>query len=122
MVDGMGSGFSRAMRWSVLLVTGGAALACGGCALDRVYTGGFFVQPGKYDFLKCPDIARQSVTLSNRERDLVSLMDRANQETAGPFINLVVYRTDLEEVRADLELLSQTARQKGCDNLVPTKK
>jgi hypothetical protein len=34
----------------------------------------------------------------------------------------MVYRSDLEQVRADLALLQETARQKGCDNLVPNKK
>ena len=113
----MGPGFTRAMRSSILLGMGCAALALGGCALDRVYTGSFWVEPGKYDFLKCPDLARQSVGLSNREKEIVSLMERADQGPAGGVINLAVYRSDLEQVRAQLDLLSQTARQKGCDNL-----
>jgi hypothetical protein len=119
----MGSGFSHAMRLSVLLGMGAAALALGGCGVaDRVYTPGFWVEPGKYDFLKCPDLARESVAASNREQQLLSLMDRANQDPAGAVINLTVYRTDLEQVRAQLDLLNRTAREKGCDSLVPTKK
>src|SRR5689334_14071495 len=127
MVRPMGPGFSRAMRLSILLgnllanllVMGCAALALGGCAggLDQLHTGSFWVEPGKYDFLKCPDIARQSVSLSNREKDIVSLMERANQDPAGGFVNLAVYRSDLEQVRAQLDLLNQTARRKGCDNV-----
>jgi hypothetical protein len=115
------------MRLSILLgnllTMGCAALALGGCAVDRIYTGGFWVEPGKYDFLKCPDLAKQSVTLSTREREIVSLMERANQDPAGGFINLTVYRSDLEQVRAQLDLVNQTARQKSCDNLVgPSRK
>jgi hypothetical protein len=99
-----------------------AALALGACSTDALHTGGFWVQPGKYDFLKCPDLARLTLNGSVREKELMSLMERADKEAAGPLVNLVVYRSDLEQVRADLALLQETARQKGCDNLVPNKK
>ena len=111
------------MRKLVLFMgMGCTALALGACSTDKIYTGGFWVQPGKYDFLKCPDLARLSIADSAREKELVSLMERANQDAAGPLVNLVVYRSDLEQVRADLVLLQETAHQKGCDNLVPNKK
>lgn len=110
------------MRKSMVFVgLGCAALALGACTTG-VYTGGFWVQPGKYDFLKCPDLARITLADSAREKELVSLMERADKEAAGPLVNLMVYRSDLEQVRADLALLQETARQKGCDNLVPNKK
>lgn len=110
------------MRKSMVFVgLGCAALALGACTTG-VYTGSFWVQPGKYDFLKCPDLARITLADSAREKELVSLMERADKEAAGPLVNLMVYRSDLEQVRADLALLQETARQKGCDNLVPNKK
>jgi hypothetical protein len=102
---------------------GCAALALAGCASERIYSTNFWVQPGKYDFLKCPDLAKVSMTDSTREKELVSLIERANQDAVGPVISLMVYRSDLEQVRADLVLLQQTMRDKGCDNLVlPPKK
>ena len=109
------------MRKLVLVGVGCAALALGGCAsatVDKVYTGGFWVQPGKYEFLKCPDLGRTSVTLSAREQELMSLMARADQDPAGPFINLMVYRSDLEQVRADLAEVQKTEREKNCENLI----
>ena len=109
-------------KLTVFVGVGLAAMALSACAADKVYTTGFWVQPGKYDFLKCPDLAKLTLTNSNREKELVSLMERADKEAAGPFVNLMVYRSDLEQVRADLALLQETARQKGCDNLVPNKK
>ena len=104
-----------------------AALVCaslGGCAggIDRVYSGSFWVEPGKYEFLKCPDLAQRSLDDSNREAKLMSLMERANQDTAGPLVNIMVYQSQLQQVRADLELLQQTSREKGCPSIVPTKK
>ena len=113
----------RARVVRAMVMTCLAATALAGCAggLDNVHTGNIWVQPGKYEFLKCPDIAQRSMADSAREKQLVSLMERANQETAGPLVNAMVYSADLHQVRADLELLQQTAREKGCDSIVPKK-
>ncbi len=104
------------------LVCVGAAL--GGCAggLDSVYSRDFWVEPGKYEFLKCPDLAQRSLGDSKREAQLVSLMERANQDTAGPLVNVMVYQAQLQQVRADLELLQRTSREKGCPSIVPSAK
>ena len=114
------------MRKFVLAGVGCAALALGACStssgFDKVHMGSFWAQPGKYDFLKCPDLATRWVSDSVREKEILSLMERADQEAAGPLINLTVYRADLEQVRADMALLQQTARQKSCDNLVGMKR
>jgi hypothetical protein len=83
------------------------------------HNGGFFVQPGKYQFLKCPDLAQRSVAASNREKELVSLMERANQDAVGPVVNLMVYSADLQQNRADLAELQVASREKGCDSIVP---
>ena len=101
-----------------------AALVCaalGGCAggLQSVYTTDIWVEPGKYEFLKCPDLARRSVDLSEAEKKLVSQMERANQDVAGPLINLAVYRAQLEQIRANIELVQRTAREKGDSSMVP---
>jgi hypothetical protein len=111
------------MRSLVMASVAGAVLALAGCtsALENVHTGSFFVQPGKYQFLKCPDLAKRSVDSSTREKQLVSLMERANQGLAGPLISTTVYAADLQQVRADLEELQRTSHEKGCDSLVPTK-
>ena len=106
----------------VFAALGCAALALGACSTTGVNTGGFWVQPGKYDFLKCPDLVRLTISSSAREKELVSLMERADQEAAGTLVNLMVYRTDLEQVRADLALLQDTARRKGCDLVQPPKR
>jgi len=101
-----------------------AALLCvalGGCAggIGSVYTPGFWVQPGKYEFLKCPELGRRSIETSDRERRLVSLMERANQDVAGPLINVGVYQVQLEQTRADLEELQRTSHEKGCQSIAP---
>jgi hypothetical protein len=114
-----GTGVGRAMRKFVLAGVGCAALALAGCSTGQLSMGtSFWVQPGKYDFLKCPDLASRWMSDSNQEKQLLSLMERADQEAVGPVVNLMVYRADLEQLRADMALLQQTARDKGCENLV----
>src|SRR5262249_12770461 len=95
MVRGQGEpGLGRAMRKFVLAGMGCAALALGACSTIGVNTGSFWVQPGKYDFLKCPDLASRWIADSTKEQQLLSLMQRADQETVGPVVNLMVYRSD----------------------------
>jgi hypothetical protein len=88
------------------------------CSTAMEDVGGLYVAPGKFDLLKCPDLARRSMQASAREKELTSLMDRANQDTAGPLVNALVYSTDLNTVRAELAMLRKTAAEKNCDNLV----
>jgi hypothetical protein len=88
------------------------------CSTTFEDSGSLYVSPGKYDFLKCPDLAKRSMEASAREKELTSLMDRANQDTAGPLVNALIYSTDLNTVRAELALLRKTAAEKNCDNLV----
>ena len=114
----------RARRMTLLAGIGCAALTLAGCArgLEDVYSTDLWVEPGKYDFLKCPDLAKLSVATSAHEKELVSLMDRSNQSAAGPVVNLMVYEADLKQVRAQLTLIERTAREKGCQSLVPDAK
>lgn len=74
-----------------------------------------FVQPGKFNFLTCKDIAQRDISASMREKELVSLMERANQDAAGPLVNAMVYASDLAQVRAEQRLLRRTADEKKCD-------
>ena len=97
------------------LILAGALAACSTTFED---VSNVYVAPGKFDLLKCPDLAKRSMEASAREKELTSLMDRANQDLAGPIVNALVYSTDLNTVRAELALLRKTAAEKNCDNLV----
>ena len=90
----------------------------GACAPTLEDMGTVYVSPGKYDLLKCPDLAQRAMAASAREKELTSLMDRANQDVAGPVVNALIYSSDLSTVRAQLALLRKTAAEKHCDNLV----
>ena len=99
----------------VLLLTS----TLGACTANVQMADTLFVEPGKYRFLRCQDIAQRSVALTTRERELSSLMERASQSAAGPVVNAMVYAADLEQVRADQRLLWRTAQEKKCNEVPP---
>jgi hypothetical protein len=100
--------------WALLLLS-----AVAGCATNVDVADTLFIQPGKYDFLRCQDLAPRAAGRAVRERELLSLMERANQDAAGPVINAMVYAADLEQVRAEQRLLQKTMREKNCDPPAP---
>ena len=104
--------------------TGGClalATAFGGCAaFDNLDTGNFYVQPGKYQFLKCPDLAKRLLADSKREEEIVKLIERAGHDPVGEFIGTTTYGIDLKQVRADAQLLQQTMREKNCPSTAQT--
>jgi hypothetical protein len=114
----------RGVPPALLLMALGLCAALGGCAggtggMQSVYSTDFWVEPGKYEFLKCPDLARQSVDLSNSEKRLMSQMERASQDVGGALVNAGVYQVQLNQTRANLELVQRTAHEKGCTSMVP---
>jgi hypothetical protein len=103
-----------------------AALLCAtlvGCAggVESVYSSGW-AEPGKFDFLKCPDIVQRLATLTAGEKLLMTRMARADEEVPGPLINFTVYQAQLQQARGDIALLKQTAREKHCDLTQPPPK
>jgi hypothetical protein len=94
------------------------AVPLSACSSTLESLGDPMIAPGKFDLLKCPDLANRSLLASKREKELMSLMDRANQDAAGPMVNTMVYGPELASVRSELELLHRTAGEKNCDNLV----
>lgn len=87
----------------------------GGCAGVPDQSQSLFVQPGKFRFLRCQDIAQRQVAATRREQELTSLIDRANQGTGGSVVSTMVYGPDLQQVRADARQLQETANEKNCD-------
>jgi hypothetical protein len=75
-----------------------------------------FVQPGKYDFLRCQEIAGQLAGMEARSKELHELMDKANAGFGGSAVSMFVYAPDLREVDAALSLLHKTSGEKRCDD------
>jgi len=92
-----------------------AFIACGGCsiALDE-NSGVYAAQPGKYDFLDCPALLKLSKSHEAREAEISGLMQRASQEPSGTVVNALVYRDQLNLIRAEKQLARKTADEKRC--------
>jgi hypothetical protein len=98
---------------------GGVALlaaALGGCAGLTATMGDPNVAPGKFSFLRCPDLATRLETAEGRQRELQALMDRSGSGVSGNAVNMFVYRPDLDGVEAELKALKQAAAEKNCEN------
>jgi hypothetical protein len=89
-----------------------AALIVTGCGSDG--PGVIWVDPGKYTFYKCDDLARRWKALITREDELRGLIEKANESAAGAVIGSVAYRSDYEAVLTEEKMLQRTAADKKC--------
>jgi hypothetical protein len=99
------------------LIVVGVTLA--GCALSED-PGQLGIDPGRYEFYHCNDLAAQLKALQARENDLRSLMAKASEGGGGAVIGALSYRADYETVRSQERLLQRTAAEKKCEVAPPT--
>jgi hypothetical protein len=90
----------------------GALLA--GCASTADNPLTLFVDPGKYQYYSCEQIAAQRKNWSNRQSDLKLLMDKADQSAGGAVVNVLAYKADYVTAGEELKVLESTARTKNC--------
>ena len=76
--------------------------------------GAIFIDPGRYDAYRCNDLTARWKVLTDRERELRGLMDRANEANGGAVVSSLAYRTDYESVRSEERLLLRVAADKNC--------
>jgi hypothetical protein len=69
-----------------------------------------YIVPGKFRFLRCPDIAARQDIADARHKELLALMERSGVDA----VNTFVYGPDLKNVEAELRALQQTAAEKNC--------
>jgi hypothetical protein len=76
--------------------------------------------PGKFDYLKCPEIAARARAAVLREADLMKDVDKANGDAVGPAVSFLIYRDELSSVRAEQYALRKASDDKRCTpNLEP---
>jgi hypothetical protein len=88
-----------------------------GCDLGP---GQFGVDPGRYQFYHCNDLATRLKELQKRESELHSLMAKASEGGGGAVIGAVSYRPDYETVLSEEKMLQRTAAEKNCEIASPT--
>ena len=91
-----------------------ALLAACASELQNPLMGGFFADPGKYEFYSCEQLLPQRTIYQNREQQLKLLMDKARQGTGGAAISVVAYQGEYTAVQDELKVIDATARLKKC--------
>jgi hypothetical protein len=92
------------------LIVLGVTLA--GCDLGP---GQFGVDPGRYEFYHCNDLATRLKELQKRESELRSLMAKAREGGGGTVIGEIAYRSDYEMALSEEKMLQRTAAEKKCE-------
>jgi hypothetical protein len=96
---------------AVLLIAAAALLS--GCATaqsDDEALSRFLVAPGRYVLFNCQQIAQQSKTNMERQRELEALMAKSGSDLA----NAVAYKPEYLQLRGEMTDLRQTAADKKC--------
>ena len=89
-------------------------LGLGGCTAVNGYLGDQSIEPGKFQYLRCNDIAERLKSNEDRRIQLQALMERAATGSGGTLVNLLVYRPELDQVDAEINLLHRAAGEKRC--------
>jgi hypothetical protein len=98
---------------SLMFSIGIAAALCA-CSSFSMGPPTLFVDPAKYDFHNCAQLATARTVAAERELELKLLMDKAERGAGGAFVNVIAYQSDYTAVREDLKLIDATAREKRC--------
>jgi hypothetical protein len=86
-----------------------------GCAGSIENVGMATVDPAKFTFYNCDDLAARNRNVIARERELRDLMARAAAGPGGALVNALAYRSEYVSVRGELSLLRKVAAEKNCD-------
>jgi hypothetical protein len=74
----------------------------------------FLIDPGKYQYHSCEQLATTTKGVAARQQELATLIERAEQGTAGAIVGTIAYKSEYTAVGQDLKLLEATARTKNC--------
>jgi len=91
-----------------------AGLALAGCGGGNG-PGSWLVDPGRYEAYHCNDLVTRWKQLTDREKDLRALMDKASQSGTGAVVGAVAYRSDYEGVLTEEKLVQRQAAEKKCE-------
>ena len=105
---------ARSSRSFLLCAAGAVGMTLAGCGGGNG-PGSWLVDPGRYEAYHCNDLVTRWKALTERERDLRALMDKASQSGAGAVIGTVAYRTDYESVLTEEKLVQRQASEKKCE-------
>jgi hypothetical protein len=85
------------------------------CGLSEDGAGGIWVDPGKYTYYHCNDLATRWNELTARESELRELMNKASETAAGAVVGSVAYRPDYESVLTEEKLVQRRLADQKCN-------
>jgi hypothetical protein len=91
-----------------------ALLAACASEISNPLMGGAFVDPGKYEFYSCEQIAANRKRVATQLEQLKLLMDKAEKGAGGAVVNVIAYKGDYVMAQDELKLIDATARDKKC--------
>jgi hypothetical protein len=97
---------------SALLLMAAAALSACSSMGETSMTP--LINPGKYEYHSCDQIAAAIKGQIGRRDELQGLINRAEQGTGGVVVGALAYRTDYIATGQELKVLEATARDKKC--------
>ncbi len=86
----------------------------GGCGMVGEGATNAVIEPGRYEYHNCDQLAATAQGLRGREQELIELMQRAAQSPGGEMIGAVSYRTELVQMRGYLKQIAALADRKNC--------
>jgi hypothetical protein len=95
------------------LMLAGALLAA--CSSSGNTSFSLFVDPGKYQFYSCEQIAPELKRWTTRAQELKTLMDRADQGAGGAAVGFIAYKAEYVAANEEIDMLRSTARGKSCE-------
>ena len=97
------------------LLLGVMAGTLAACSSGSSTSFSIFAEPGKYAYYSCQQIAGQIKNWTQRQQELKSLMERADQSAGGAAVSLIAYRADYVAAGEELDQLHASAHDKKCD-------
>jgi hypothetical protein len=85
-----------------------ALLATCASEISNPLMGGLFVDPGKYEFYSCEQLAPQRKFFAARVQQLKLLMDKAEKGTGGAVVNVIAYKGEYVMAQDELKLIDAT--------------
>jgi hypothetical protein len=108
---------TRAIAAAVLLIVVPCLPGCGIMG-DEVAVKAL-MSPSKFELYACKDIEAYGRKTHAREQELRQMMARAGEATGGAIVNVIAYRNEYVQVRAELASLSEAAAKKNCTSQSP---
>src|SRR5262249_6435867 len=98
----------------LVALTFSALLAACASEISNPVMGGFFVDPGKYEFYSCEQIAANRKRVETRVQELRLVMDKAEKGTGGAVVSVIAYKGEYAAAQDELKVIDATARDKKC--------